>query len=303
MKIAAITITYNDDYKLKEWHKHYLEYEDQVYKHIIVDNGSTDAYLRQVKFLFSNSIIIERTENGGTTAAYNDGIRIALLDSEVDSIMLVGNDIKLEKGGVIALYNFLLKNPRYGMVSPVLFAKDSLLIEDLGSIITFFLYMKPLGFGMHINDIDEYNQEVDMALGGMHLASRSFYEKIGFQDENLFMYSDEVDMGIRAKEKEFGIGVTKEVRAWHEHINPAKRNIRLPYSAFLIGRNKIYLGYKHFGFMRAFIIFCFHLYSFTKGLLLKIGSKQQRQYQFYFLFGSFCGILRIKRNFNFIVKN
>ena len=31
MKIAAITITYNDDYKFDEWYQHYCEYKDELF--------------------------------------------------------------------------------------------------------------------------------------------------------------------------------------------------------------------------------------------------------------------------------
>lgn len=303
MKIAAITITYNDDYKLKEWYDHYLEYGSQVYMNIIVDNGSDEIYLKQVKRLFSDSIIVERTKNGGTTAAYNDGIRIALADPNVDSILLIGNDMRIDNNGIKVLHDFLYSDFLYGMVAPVILEKNSFKIESLGCFVAWNLYLKEYFIGNSIADIEEDTFIVETVAGGMNLAKREFYEDLGLQDEDLFMYSDEADLGLRIMKSKYKAAVTKKSLAWHEHINPNKRNIRLPYSAFLIGRNKIYLGYKHFGFMRAFIIFCFHLYSFTKGLLLKIGSKQQRQYQLYFLFGSFCGILRIKRNFNFIVKN
>lgn len=60
MNIAAITITYNDGYKFKEWVEHYQEYKSELYLHIIVDNGSEDEYMAQLKSTFTDSIIIER---------------------------------------------------------------------------------------------------------------------------------------------------------------------------------------------------------------------------------------------------
>ena len=65
MNIAAITITYNDGYKFKEWVEHYQEYKSELYLHIIVDNGSEDEYMAQLKSTFTDSIIIERGKNGG----------------------------------------------------------------------------------------------------------------------------------------------------------------------------------------------------------------------------------------------
>ena len=58
MNIAAITITYNDEFKFKEWCDHYEKYKEELYLHIIIDNNSTDDYLKKVKSYFNNSIII-----------------------------------------------------------------------------------------------------------------------------------------------------------------------------------------------------------------------------------------------------
>lgn len=41
------------------------------------------------------------------------------------------------------------------------------------------------------------SQEIAYLGGGCNLAKREFYEKVGLQDENLFMYNDEMDMYFR----------------------------------------------------------------------------------------------------------
>lgn len=130
MKIAAITITLNDDFKFNEWYEHYIDYKDELYKHIIVDNGSSKEYLKQVKAKFTDSIFIERKTNGGCTIAYNDALKLALEDPQVDAIMLIGNDIKLPKGNLTKLYEYLFSDDKLGMVAPVLFFKDSQKIES-----------------------------------------------------------------------------------------------------------------------------------------------------------------------------
>ena len=303
MKIAAITVTYNDGYKLEEWYNYYLEYKDELHKIIIVDNGSESPYLNKVKTLFSDSIIIERTVNGGMTAAYNEGIRIALADPEIDSILLLANDFKLEKNGIPKLYRFLMSNEHYGIVSPVVLQNNSEKVESVGCYISWSLYLKEPHVGELLSSIKQETFMVDTVAGGLNLARRELYETIGLQDEELFMYSDEADLGLRIKQTPYKVAVTKDMKVWHQHINPKERSIRLPYSAFLIGRNKIYLAYKHFGFLRAFLIFSLHMYKFLIGLITGIKSKEKIQFQFFFFVGSICGVLRIKKNFNFILNN
>lgn len=294
MKIAAITITYNDEYKFNEWIQNYLDYKDNLFCHIIVDNGSKPEYLKMVEESFCNSHIIKRTDNGGCTGAYNDGMRFALSNPEVDAIMLIGNDIKLEKKVCEKLYSFLFSKNDYGMVSPVMLSKNSQIIEDYGSSITRFLMMKPRFEGKNLNEInvEKVNPEVEAVLGGMSLAKREFYEKVGLQDENLFMYSDEVDMGIRAKNAGFKMAVSTESISWHQHINPEGKQTRNIYAPFLSARNKVYLAEKHFGRIRSLEVFFYFVFLFC-GLSFKSKfSFSMVSFYFWYVKGAFYGLTK-----------
>ena len=292
MNIAAITITYNDGYKFKEWVEHYQEYKSELYLHIIVDNGSEDEYMAQLKSTFTDSIIIERGKNGGCTHAYNDGIRYALNDKHVDAIMLIGNDIKLSVHGVKGLYDFLMSNAEYGMVEPILLAKDSDIVEDFGNEISRYLQMKPFAVGQDIGNLtgDEV-RTVFTVTGGMNLAKREFYEIVGLQDDLLFMYSDVVDMGIRAKHCGFTMAVTKNIQAWHQHINPGGTVRRQMYTSYLIGRNKVYLANKHFGRLRQVELLLYHFFLFIGGYLKNIRNREAQAHLIQFIKGSWNGLI------------
>lgn len=302
MKVAAIVITYNDDYKIEEWVEHHQSYKNELFYHIIVDNGSKPQYLEMVKNSFPDSHIIKRSTNGGCTGAYNDGIRFALSDIEVDAIMLIGNDMKLETESINKLYDFLNSNAQYGMVAPILLGKDCDIVDDFGCEVSKTLYMQPSGVGKHISEINEDKRVVTAVTGGMNMAKREFYEKVGLQDENLFMYSDEVDMAIRAKKAGYKMAVTKSAKAWHQHVNPKNANSRNGYTTFLINRNKIYLGYKHFSFKRVFQIFLKQLLNLPIVTISYIKNNKTKHLTFYLL-GSFFGIFRIHKNFNWIINN
>ncbi len=253
MKVACITIAYNDDYKFEEWCKWYDIYKEELYLHIIVDNGSQKEFLDRVKAYFTNSHIIERKTNGGCTSAYNDGIRYALSDPNVDSIMLLGNDIKVKKGGIKELYSYLFSDEKLGMVGPIVLKKDSNVIEDFGvNIGTFsnhFLYKD-----INLSQLPESKRMyVDSVPGGVSLSKREYYEKVGLQDENLFMYSDERDMAYRTKENGYKEGVTSKAIVWHQHIRCPYQDKRLK-SNYLIARNRIYLENKHFGLLKTYLI-------------------------------------------------
>lgn len=291
MKIAAITITHNDDYKFNEWCSHYEEYKDELYLHIIIDNASELEYFEKVKAYFTTSLIIRRKTNGGCTIAYNEGMRYALACPEVDSIMLIGNDIRFPQGATSKLYEFLFSRKELGMVEPVILKKDSDVVEDFGCHISSRLVMKPLNVGDCLNSLLDSFHVVEAVTGGMNLSKREFYEKIGLQDSKLFMYSDEVDMGLRAKKLGFKMAATKTAIAWHQHINPSGKQQRMPYTSYLTGRNKVYLANKHFGLWGKINQMSYHLFLFGKGIIRNLFNREGLIHQFYFLKGSYNGFV------------
>ena len=291
MRVAAITITLNDDYKFEEWCKYYEEYKDEIYLHIIVDNGSKPTYISNLESFFIKSIIIKRNCNGGCTGAYNDGIAFALKNEFVDSIMLIGNDLRLKKGAISILWQYLYSNPHFGMVGPILLKKDSCIIEDYG------IRLKKFGRSIHENLNQELNELIptekliDCVPGGACLAKRIFYEKIGLQDENLFMYCDERDISIRAKRDGFEMGVTARSIAWHQHINPPNNNYRNYFSSYLLGRNFIYLARKHYNLGRAIVEFMYRILLQTAICCKNIKDKERRIHYLYYCKGLWCGLV------------
>ena len=290
MNVAAIVITYNDDFKFNEWVENHKTYKDELYLHIIVDNGSSPEYLMNVEKYFNDSHIIKRSTNGGCTYAYNDGIKFALNDSKVDAIMLIGNDMKLDKGGVNKLSKFLISNDRFGMVAPIVLEKDSENVESFGCTISKYLTLVEPESKKNINLLILNSKEVEAVGGGMNMASRTFYEKVGLQDKMLFMYSDEVDMGIRSRKVGLKMAVTKQVKAWHQHINPKGVEFRNNYAPFLGSRNKVYLAKKHFGIFKAIKQFIYFVLLFIGLSLREKFAISKVKYFFWSVIGASYGL-------------
>ena len=277
-RIAVISLTMNDHYKIKEWRKWFDEYKEDVDSFIIVDNNSENIFQEELRSIFPEATIIELGYNGGCTGAYNCGISKALSDKNITHIALVGNDIRLEKGALKKCVEILEENEVLGMVAPVLLNADSDIVGDYGCSISKNLTLIPYGIGMKYGQLGESFRYCDAVTGGMNVSKRSFYETVGLQDNKLFMYSDEVDMGIRAKKSGFALGVTKEAKSWHQHINPGGASKRLPFSSYLISRNKVYLARKHFGLLRAVQVFFVFVAKSFKGLCK---STIRRQFDWY----------------------
>lgn len=291
MKIAAIVVCYNDDYKIDEWKENYDFYKESIYRLIIVDNGSDSKFLSKVKEYFPDATIIERKTNGGSTAAYNDGIRCALSDSMVEQIMLIGNDIRITDFSVRKMSETLKNESELGVVAPVLLNKDSDIVSDAGSTISYCFFMIPYGVGKKYDELSKTDRYVDSVTGGMNLAKREFYECVGLQDEKLFMYSDEVDTGTRARQNGYKMKVIGEAFAWHQHINPPFRGKRLPYSDYLMARNKVYLGRKFYGWGRALVVFMYICVKKVLRIPVSILKRRGAESEIYAIRGAVNGLL------------
>lgn len=274
MKIAGISMTYNDDYKLKEWVDHYYEYKDELDYFIVVDNGSEDEYIHKIEEAFPEAVIIKRKTNGGCTAAYNDGIQYAMEETDSDAIVIIANDFKLLKGGLTILYNYLYGDENLGIVSSAVLNIDSTEVDSFGHKLKGMAYIN-CDQGKDISELSPAYKYTDLVTGGFYMAKRKFYEEVGLQDETLFMYGDELDTALRTARSCFKTGVTCETYVWHWHINESNSTGRKPASNYLIARNRIYLSRKHCGPLA--ILSSFWNYSLSKSLVLFFSGLLRRK--------------------------
>ncbi len=271
MRIVGVTMTYNDDYKLDEWKKNYLGYKDNLDSFIIVDNHSDIDYYNKVKKTFPTAIIIRRDDNAGCTGAYNTGIRYALENTDADAIVIIGNDIRTTPNCLPAMYDYLFSDDKLGIVSSAILYKDSELIDNYGHVFTTSGVIN-CNKGENINSIQEKSKYTDLVSGGFTMAKRDFYIKAGLQDENLFMYCDELDTMYKARKVNYKLGVIANEYAWHWHINNPVKGRSFSWTRYLICRNRIYIARKYEGgyaifkqsFRGLFIIPSIYIFRFLR---------------------------------------
>jgi GT2 family glycosyltransferase len=162
--------------------------------------------------------------------------------------------------------------------------------EDNNSILGARLskYLEPRFIIPH--DINEYPDEfeVDFISGGINMIRRDVYEKIGFQDEMLFMYGDEVDFDIRVKKARYKILALKNAICWHMHIFLDKSGMRSRLAYFLFSRNMFILYRKHLFGMQRFLGYLAFLYM-AKSEIRKLLKNRKFDILKAYLHGAFLG--------------
>ena len=248
MKIASVTITYNDFASITSFREHVNDYRHLLKWHIISDNYSERSYVSQLEDQFPDSIILKRKSNGGTTAGYNTGIEYALA-AGADAVLLIAQDIKLSSESLKALIEILKFKPDVGIVGPVLLNSDGKTIASYGGEISKRSLLTIRRFANNVLDDTLPRQRyVDIVPGGMNLTRKKVFEQVGLQDERLFMYGDEKDYGLRTTKNGWKLLMTANATAVHEH--PSEKSLLRPWSLFLMQRNRLWLIRKHLGFSR-----------------------------------------------------
>lgn len=296
MKIASITITMNDFHAIEQWKRFHLEYGSGLYKHIIVDNNSSPEYKATLKQNFPDSILIERTSNGGTTGAYNSGIKEALKDPQVDSIMLIANDIKISANSIQVLHQLLFSGEKIGAVAPVLLEKDEKTIIAYGEMLKEDMGLERLYHRVTLNSSLPFEVESECLPGGMNMMRREVYEKVGLQDESLFMYMDENDYFYRVHEQGYKIAATKKAQASHCHIVTEGASNDNSLAWFYINRNHILVCKKY----KPTIIYLKLVLRkiFWSGLKQSVSFIVEKSFKkvYYYYLGIFFGIVGYSKN-------
>ena len=292
MKIATVTLFCREWFRADAWKQYYDEYKDDIYLHVIVNNGDEEDTVK-LKELFPESLVL-RSPSPNMMASYNLALKEILKDPEVDAIAQIVNDIRIVPGGFPELYRFLYGNPDLAMVSPVLLRKDSDTVDSFGCSIG----RKSLDFilndaGKSVTDLEGQERLVDALPGGIFLARRDRYEQFGFQDEKLVMYADEIDMSIRVAHLGYRMGATSKVRAWHQHVNRDGKVQRSTQAAFLMGRNQVYIARKYRSrgqVWRVFLSRVFHGLDEIRSAVMHRKEKDYYRFGWFLVKGAFAGM-------------
>jgi GT2 family glycosyltransferase len=165
---------------------------------IVVDNGSTDGSIEMVKGsnLGIRLRVIENGRNLGFCAANNRGFAA----SRSPFIAMLNNDAEPEPGWLEALVGCFRGRPDVGMAaSKILVWEDPRRIDKCGHLI--YLDGQNRGRGSGEIDRGQYDrlEECSWPDGCAAMFRREVIEQIGGMDEDLFVFGDDSEFGLRAR--------------------------------------------------------------------------------------------------------
>ena len=206
---------------------------------VVVDNGSADGTADLVAARGDCRVI--RSANVGYAAGINRGVREA---SRADAILVLNPDVRLSPGSVLPLAG-ALEQPRTGIVVPQLRSADGTLEPSLRRDPTLLraLGLEKTGVATlseRIGNATEYDYPhlVDWAQGAVVLMSRECFDALGGWDESFFLYSEETDLSLRARD--LGLLTRYEPQSVAVHIGGASGRNNKTHAMQIVNRVRLY---------------------------------------------------------------
>ncbi len=205
---------------------------------VVVDNASQDSTVAVVEARGDCRVLV------GVNAGYSAGINTGIAACPAAPAVLVLNpDVRMHKGSVSPLLVSLRDG--IGIACPRIHSEDGVLQFSLRREPTL---LRALGlsrarsatFSEYIQEPTAYTNAglVDWALGAVLAISRDCLVDVGRWDESFFLYSEETDYCLRAREHGYGTWFVPESVA--VHVGGASGRNDLTHTLQIVNRVRLY---------------------------------------------------------------
>lgn len=218
MKLTIQIVNYRSRHYLREclfsiWEHMPPEIEAEI---IIINNEEKD--LENFEFGIAKTLPIRKIELG-KNVGFGKAHNAAFGSSRGEYILLLNPDTKILPGALERMLDFFAKNEEFGVASPLLVDSAGKNQPDIfGPRRTPFSIIAEKVFAQKKQSVlrDKDIFEVDWVSGGAMLVRRSIFEAVGGFDEKFFMYFEDLDFCLRAKEFGCKVAVIPKALIFHE---------------------------------------------------------------------------------------
>lgn len=277
--LEIILVSYNSSYWLEKTlislYKYYINCSKYNIVITVVDNASTDNSVEMIQKNYPQINLIQSHKNLGFAAGNN----LALRKSKADYIMLLNSDTELtdKSKNIDTLIDMLEQDKNAGMITPKLLLSngktDMACHRGEPSLFDCLLYY--LGFEKIFPKIKFFTKyhllhkdfntvhEVDAITGACMITKLKTFKEVDFFDERFFMYSEDMDLCRKYREKGYKIIFNPFVEIIHHKYKSGlqsknkktNKNIKKHfYNSFLLYYDKWYKNKIYYNILKPFIV-------------------------------------------------
>jgi N-acetylglucosaminyl-diphospho-decaprenol L-rhamnosyltransferase len=224
-RVAVVVVMYKSERLLSDF-VNSLEHglSGVRFELIAVDNASPDNSATLMESIAPDATIVRTGLNGGYAAGINAGVAAA---GPHTAVLVVNSDVRLGPGCVNKLL-LALREPGVGIAVPRLTDARGDLIDSMRREPTVarafgdaMLGARRAGrfarFGEVVTDPRAYDiqQRIDWAEGSTQLISAECWQACGSWDESFFLYSEETEYNLRARDLGYATKFVPSAHATH----------------------------------------------------------------------------------------
>lgn len=224
---------------------------------IVVDNGSTDDSVTEIKKLKGNFELLESKHNLGFAGGNNFGIKHAI-QNRADYILALNNDTIVDPYLIADLVEVAESEKDAGVMSPKIyfahgyeFHKDKYKNADLGKVIWYaggdIDWDNVYGSNHGVDEVDKGQHDklsdTDFATGAAMFMNVTALKKVGMFDEQYFLYLEDVDLSIRMKRMGWKVMYAPTPKLWHKVSQSS--GIGSGLNDYFLTRNRLMFGMKY----------------------------------------------------------
>lgn len=212
---------------------------------IIVDNASKDRSTEQIREevkreKYSGVTLIENDTNAG----FAKGCNLGASRAKGKFLLFLNNDTIVKDRGILEMTKYLEQNSDAAILGGQLKNSDGSLQASAGSFYTLFnafmllMGMQKLGL---LDKSPSKITKVDWVKGGLLMIRREVFEKLKGFDENIFMYTEDMELCYRAKKEGFNTHFFPHTEVLHKEYGSTNRT----FAIVNIYKNLLYFYKKH----------------------------------------------------------
>ena len=228
-----------------------LRNEPLIGQIFLVDNGSNPEELDEATGAAdSGTDVIRLSDNRGFGPGTNAGWERWLSSSETEWCVALPHDAYAGDEAIAQMLTIARSNPRIGLLSADVGDGMLPVIDpNFGPILT--PQVSSPGY-----------QSCDYPHGTMFMTRRACLQEIGLYDERFFAYCEEADLGLRATDAGWEVGMAVGSRVFNPRVSTPR-----PVAGYLMERNTLLLVAKHFGLFPTMVRSSLAVWQLTRGIL------------------------------------
>ncbi|MBA3946247.1 MAG: glycosyltransferase family 2 protein [Herpetosiphonaceae bacterium] len=183
----------------------------------VVENGSYDDSLQRLKARFPTLDVLALPRNVGYARAVNIGW-LAQQSTGVDYLLQIDNDARPAPDMLSRMVAAMEADPQLAIVGPLIYRRDQQAqIAAIGGRMT---RRRVVTMAENEPDRGQYaGQErilLDFVFGCGLMARRRVIDELGLFDQRFFLYYEDLDLCIRARQRGYKVACIPAAHLWHQ---------------------------------------------------------------------------------------